>query len=71
MVTVSDSTKFRNNIRIRLNKLIKRKKITENLEKGIYNYAIKVAKDKRQLGNGKINTLQFSTLTNLRVFIII
>ena len=47
MSTISDPTKFRNNIRVRLNKIIRKKKIAENLEKGIYNYAIKVAKEKK------------------------
>jgi len=47
MITVKDPVKFRENIRKKLNKLIKKKKITENLEKGIYNYAIKIAKDKK------------------------
>ena len=47
MTTVTDPTQFRENIRKRLNKIIRKKKITENLEKGIYNYAIQTAKDKK------------------------
>ena len=37
MTTVIDPIQFRENIRKRLNKIIRKKKITENLEKGIYN----------------------------------
>jgi len=47
MTTVTDPTQFRENIRKRLNKIIRKKQITENLEKGIYNYAIQTAKDKK------------------------
>ena len=47
MTTVIDPIQFRENIRKRLNKIIRKKKITENLEKGIYNYAIQTAKDKK------------------------
>ena len=47
MTTVADPIQFRENIRKRLNKIIRKKKITENLEKGIYNYAIQTAKDKK------------------------
>ena len=43
---IEDPVKFRNNIKDNLNNLIKNKYLTENLEKGIYNYAIKTARER-------------------------
>lgn len=43
---IDNPTTFRSNIAARLNKIIKNKKISLNLEKGIFNYAIKTAKEK-------------------------
>ena len=44
---INNPTEFRNNIRVKLNKIIKRKKISLNLEKVVYNYTIKTSKDKK------------------------
>ena len=43
---VANPDVFRSNIRAKLNKLIRRKKISLNLEKGIFNFAIQKAKQK-------------------------
>jgi len=43
---ISNPTSFRENIRGKLNKIIRKKKISLNLEKGIFNYAIQTAKQK-------------------------
>ena len=40
---ISNPTVFRQNVRAKLNKIIRKKKISLNLEKGIYNYAIQEA----------------------------
>jgi len=46
MRTIQEPDKFRTNIRTELDKLIDDEKITRNLEKGILNYSISVAKEK-------------------------
>ena len=46
MFTIENSEEFRVNIRNKLNELIKNEKISLNLEKGIYNYAIKQADER-------------------------
>lgn len=46
MRTIQEPDKFRSNIRTELDKLINDEKITRNLEKGILNYSISVAKEK-------------------------
>ena len=46
MRTIQEPDKFRTNIRTELDKLINDEKITRNLEKGILNYSISVAKEK-------------------------
>lgn len=46
MTVVSNPTKFRANITKKLNKYIRKKVISLNVEKGIYNYTIKVSKEK-------------------------
>ena len=43
---IENPTAFRNNITDKLYKIIKNKKISLNLEKGIFNYSIKTAKEK-------------------------
>lgn len=43
---IKNSTLFRENIVNALDKLINNKKISSNLEKGIYNYTIKICEDK-------------------------
>ena len=43
---ISNPTSFRENIRAKLNKIIRKKKISLNLEKGIFNFAIQTAKQK-------------------------
>lgn len=43
---ISNPTVFRHNVRSKLNKIIRKKKISLNLEKGIYNYAVQTAKQK-------------------------
>ena len=43
---ISNPTSFRENVRLKLNKIIRKKKISLNLEKGIFNYSIQTAKQK-------------------------
>ena len=43
---ISNPTVFRHNVRSKLNKIIRKKKISLNLEKGIYNYTVQTAKQK-------------------------
>jgi transcription elongation factor S-II len=43
MRTISNPEEFRNNITTKLNNILKQTKISVNMEKGIYNYAIKEA----------------------------
>ena len=43
---IENPSEFRTNIANKLNKIIKNKKMSTNLEKGIFNYSIKTAKDK-------------------------
>jgi transcription elongation factor S-II len=43
MRTISNPDEFRNNITTKLNNILKQTKISVNMEKGIYNYAIKEA----------------------------
>ena len=45
-MNIQNPNVFRENIRKRFNKIVKKKSISLNLEKGIYNYAIKMAKQK-------------------------
>ena len=44
---INNPTEFRNNIRTKLYKIIKNKNMCENLEKGIFNWSIKEAKNKK------------------------
>ena len=44
---INNPAEFRNNIRAKLNKIIKRKNISLNLEKGVYNYTIHASKEKK------------------------
>ena len=46
-MSIENPVDFRNNLRIKLNKYIKNKNKSENLEKGIYNYAIQEAKRRK------------------------
>ena len=43
---ISNPTSFRENVRVKLNKIIRKKKLSLNLEKGIFNYSIQTAKQK-------------------------
>ena len=43
---ISNPTSFRENVRAKLNKIIRKKKISLNLEKGMFNYSIQTAKKK-------------------------
>ena len=43
MYEIKNSEKFRENVRIKIEELIKEKKIVKNLEKSIFNYSIKEA----------------------------
>jgi transcription elongation factor S-II len=47
MISISDSESFREKIRGKLNPLFKDESITTNVEKGIYNYAIKEANSRK------------------------
>ena len=44
---ISNPTEFRNNVRSKLYKIIKNKNMCENLEKGIFNWSIREAKNKK------------------------
>ena len=46
LIKIADPVSFRSNINKKLNKLIRKKKLTVNLEKGIYNFAIQSAKER-------------------------
>ena len=43
---ITDPNTFRNNIKAKLNKIIRRKKLSLNLEKGIYNFTIQTARQR-------------------------
>ncbi len=47
MINISNPTIFRENIRAKFNKLIRKKKFALNLEKGIYNWTIMESKKKK------------------------
>ena len=54
MRKIQNPNEFRTNICIKLNDIIKNEKISENMEKGIFNYAITIADQKKivkKLGN--------------------
>ena len=55
-MNITNPEEFRNNVRTKLNKLIKKKKISLNLEIGIYNFAIKTAKQKNIIRNWNNST---------------
>ena len=44
---IEDSDKFRENIRIKLNEIILNEKQSTNLEKGIFNYSLNEAKNRK------------------------
>ena len=46
MRNITEPTKFRNNIVSKLNEWTKNERISKNLERGIYNFAIKYSKEK-------------------------
>ena len=43
---IHNPIEFRKNVVVKLNKIIKNKKMSNNLEKGIFNFAIKISKEK-------------------------
>ena len=43
---IHNPTEFRKNVVVKLNKIIRNKKMSNNLEKGIFNFAIKISKEK-------------------------
>lgn len=43
---IADPALFRNDLRKKVNKLVRNKKLTLNLEKGVYNYAIGIARER-------------------------
>ena len=47
MRIINDPDTFRNNIRLKLNQFIKNDKYSKNLEKGIYNYSLKEATNRK------------------------
>ena len=46
MVIISDSNKFRSNVKILFGEILENEKSGDNLEKGIYNYTLQIADDK-------------------------
>lgn len=55
-MNISKPDDFRKNVRNKLNKIIRKKKISLNLEKGIYNFTIKTAKQKNIIRNWNNST---------------
>ena len=53
MKVVNNPTNFRNNIRTVINKKVKNATWAENIERGIYNYCIKLAEQRRIVKMGK------------------
>ncbi len=73
-MNISKPDDFRKNVINKLNKIIRKKKISLNLEKGIYNFAIKAAKQKNIIRNWNNSTFVMlyvdklkSIMTNLNV----
>ena len=63
---INNPVDFRNNIRKKLNKIIKKKSISLNLEKGIYNYTIQTAKQKKLIRNWTNQTFVMIYLDKLK-----
>ena len=62
---------FRTNIRNKLNAILENEKHSLNLEKGIYNYALKEATTRKVLKSGIILILYKFILTVYEVYIVI
>jgi transcription elongation factor S-II len=69
-MNISKPDDFRKNVRNKLNKIIKKKKISLNLEKGIYNFTIKTAKQKNIIRNWNNSTFVMLYVDKLKSIMI-
>ena len=69
-MNISKPDDFRKNVRNKLNKIIRKKKISLNLEKGIYNFTIKTAKQKNIIRNWNNSTFIMLYIDKLKSIMI-
>ena len=69
-MNISKPDDFRKNVRNKLNKIIRKKKISLNLEKGIYNFTIKTAKQKNIIRNWNNSTFVMLYVDKLKSIMI-
>ena len=69
-MNISKPNDFRKNVRNKLNKIIRKKKISLNLEKGIYNFTIKTAKQKNIIRNWNNSTFVMLYVDKLKSIMI-
>ena len=65
---IHDPAVFRSGVRAKLNKLIRKRKMSADLERGIYNYAIKEARARnivRKWDNGLFSTIYLARLRTI------
>ena len=67
---INDPDGFRENVVNKLNTILNNKKICENLEKGIYNYTLKVCEDKNLLKKWTNESFVLLYIEKLRTLII-
>jgi len=67
---INDPDCFRENVITKLNSIVNNKSICENLEKGIYNYAIKVCEEKNLLKKWSNESFVLLYIEKLRTLII-
>jgi transcription elongation factor S-II len=67
---INDPESFRANVVVKLNAIIKNDKISENLEKGIYNYALTVCEEKNLLKKWSNESFVLLYIEKLRTLII-
>ena len=63
---INDPDIFRENVVNKLNTILNNKKICENLEKGIYNYTLKVCEEKNLLKKWTNESFVFLLIINLK-----
>ena len=69
-MNISKPDDFRKNVINKLNKIIRKKKISLNLEKGIYNFTIKTAKQKNIIRNWNNSTFVMLYVDKLKSIMI-
>ena len=67
---INDPDGFRENVVNKLNTILNNKKICENLEKGIYNYTLKVCEEKNLLKKWTNESFVLLYIEKLRTLII-